>query len=99
MKFDSTSALANHQKKFCLDGEYGTKAKLDSKLKQSVSPPTLAYVEQGKMKASAVAVDYLRDQVDRDRNKEMTVELERYKEQRRKVKLESMDKEGQYMQK
>jgi hypothetical protein len=100
MKFDSSAALANHQRKFCLDGEYGSKAKLDSKLKAAVSPPTLDQgVNPDKQRSNVLSSVYLRDQVDRDRNKEMAIELDRYKEERRKVKLESMSKEGQYMQK
>lgn len=99
MRYDSAAALANHQKKFCVDGEYGSKAKLDSKLKASISPPTAGIETKAKAEATSLSANYLRDQVDRDRNKEMALELDRYKEERRKVKLEAMNKEGQYMQK
>lgn len=108
MKFDSTSALANHQKKFCTDGDYGTKAKLDQKLKSAISPPTvgdgLTTIGNNKSKVG-INKDkdddkaYIRALVDVDRNKEMAIELEKYKEERRKLKLESMSKEGEYMQK
>jgi hypothetical protein len=35
MKFENTATLANHQKKFCTDGDYETLAKLDEELCQS----------------------------------------------------------------
>lgn len=38
MKFESSQALANHQVKFCVDGDYGNKEKLEAKLRESASP-------------------------------------------------------------
>lgn len=98
MKFESTSALANHQKKFCTDGEYGTLAKLDEKLKRSaISPPTPAAVAKGP--TNSLAETHFREKVNQDRNQEMALELEKYKEERKKVKLESMNKEQKYLEK
>lgn len=96
MKFENSSALANHQKKFCTDGEYGTLAKLDEKLKKSaVSPPTMA----AKPADNKLAEAYFRDQAGQDRNKEMALELEKFKDERKKLKLESMNKEQKYLEK
>lgn len=100
MKFENSSALANHQKKFCTDGEYGTIAKLDEKLKKSaVSPPTTTTVGMAKGPSNSLAENHFREKANNDRNQEMALELEKYKEERKKVKLESMNKEQKYLEK
>ena len=100
MKFENTAALANHQKKFCTDGEYGTMAKLDEKLKKSsVSPATMPLVSASARPANGLEEAYFREKVGSDRNQEMALELEKYKEERKKLKLESMNKEQKYLEK
>lgn len=39
-----------------------------------------------------------RDKANQDRDQEMKVELEKYKEARKKVKLDSMNQEAKYME-
>ncbi len=100
MKFENSAALANHQKKFCTDGEYGTLAKLDEKLKKSsVSPATVPLATTGTKAANGLEEAYFREKVGQDRNQEMALELEKYKEERKKLKLESMNKEQKYLEK
>lgn len=99
MKFENSSALANHQRKFCTDGEYGTLAKLDEKLKKSAISPSSVVLGGPKGPSNSLMEANFRDKVNQDRNQEMTVELEKYKEERKKLKLESMNKEQKYLQK
>lgn len=98
MKFENSSALANHQRKFCTDGDYGTLAKLDEKLKKSaISPSSVVFGGQKGQTNSLMEANF-RDKVNQDRNQEMAVELEKYKEERKKLKLESMNKEQKYLE-
>lgn len=99
MTFESTAALANHQKKFCVNGEYGTLAKLEDKLKASVSPATDGKPGRQQAATNSLTEKHFRENVDGDRNKEMVFELEKYKEERKRVKLDAMNKEEKYMQK
>ena len=104
-----------------MDGEYGTKAKLEDKLRGSAAPPTLGITgnangNKGSIAAGGggIGTSYLnpntntgsnglmeknyREKANQDRFQEMGNELEKYKEARKKVKLDSMNQEAKYME-
>ena len=94
------------REQFCTDGEYGTKPRLEEKLKLAASPPTNF---NDPTRPKSLTVNNLpnndlmeakfREKAGMDRNQEMAFELERYKEERKKIKLDGMNKEAEYMEK
>lgn len=78
---------------FCTDGEYGTSQKLDEKLLRSaISPPTVG------PKKNDLTEEYFKEKATINREKEMAFDLEKYKEERKKIKLENINEEAKFME-
>lgn len=85
---------------FCVNGDYGTKEKLNTILKNATAPPTVdAGTGQLPGGNNSLLQARLRERADMDINQDKAFQLERYKEEKKKIKLEQMNKEAEYLEK
>lgn len=83
-----------------MNGDYGTKEKLNSILKSAAAPPTIEPTT-GQLPATnnSLLQARFRERAEMDINQDKAFQLERYKEEKKKIKLEQMNKEAEYLEK
>jgi len=80
-------------------GDYGTKEKLDNILKTAAAPPTSSTANMQLGNNNSLLKEKLRERAEMDINQEKAFELARFKEEKKKNRLDSMNKEAEYLEK